>query len=292
VTNGVHTLTWLAPAYHTLFDEFLPRDWRERLDDDKAWHAIEKIPDERLWQVHRALKRDLFDLVRDRAGVQMNPEWLTLGFARRFATYKRAVLMFRDIERLKRILNHADRPVQIVFSGKAHPADNPGKEFIRAIAQFSRQAGLAGRIVFVQDYDIKVARHLVQGVDVWLNNPRRPLEASGTSGEKAAANGAPNFSVLDGWWREAYIPNVNGWAIGEDRMWDDVDAQDANDAESFYATLESEITPTYYARDANNLPREWVRKMKDAIKTIAPHYSTKRMVKEYVARYYVPAATR
>ncbi|MBI5301373.1 MAG: alpha-glucan family phosphorylase [Chloroflexi bacterium] len=292
VTNGVHTLTWLAPAYHTLFDEFLPRDWRERLDDPGLWDAVDHIPDERLWELHRMLKQRLYGLAQERAGATMDPEALTLGFARRFATYKRAVLMFRDAERLKRILNHPERPVQILFSGKAHPADNPGKEFIRAIVQFSRQPGFAGRIAFIEDYDIKVARHLVQGVDVWLNNPRRPLEASGTSGEKASVNGAPNFSVLDGWWREGYIATVNGWAIGEDRAWDNADAQDAADAESFYATLEREVAPYYYSRDAYGIPREWVRKMKNAIKTIAPRYSTKRMLKEYVTNYYVPVATR
>ena len=292
VTNGVHTLTWLAPEYHDLFDDFLPRDWREHLDDPAIWQAMDQMPDEQLWQVHNALKQKMFDLVLARTGAPMNANALTLGFARRFATYKRAVLMFRDAERLKRILNNADRPVQIVFSGKAHPADNPGKEFIRAIVQLSRQPGFAGRIVFVPDYDIKVARHLVQGVDVWLNNPRRPLEASGTSGEKASVNGAPNFSVLDGWWREGYIENVNGWAIGEDRAWDDVDAQDAADAESFYVTLERKVVPLYYSRDANQVPHEWVRWMKNAIKTIAPHYSTKRMIKEYTTRYYVPASVR
>jgi starch phosphorylase len=298
VTNGVHTLTWLAPEYHALFENYFPRGWQDRLDDPAVWDAIEKIPDDALWATHCALKARLFDLVREREGgaggmtPPLQPGALTLGFARRFATYKRAVLMFRDVERLKRILNHPERPVQILFSGKAHPADNPGKEFIRAIVQYSRVPGLQGRIAFIQDYDIKVARHLVQGVDVWINNPRRPLEASGTSGIKASVNGAPNFSVLDGWWREGFIANSNGWAIGEDRAWDNADAQDANDAESFYNMLEYEIAPIYYTRDANALPHLWIRKMKNAIKTIAPRFSTKRMIKEYVGKYYVPAATR
>ena len=308
ITNGVHSLTWLAPEYHALFDEYFPRDWRARIDDPAMWDAIEKIPDEKLWATHQTLKRRLMDMVKTRAvpvetlrasprsgaerdAASLQPDALTLGFARRFATYKRAVLVFHDIERLKRILNQPNRPVQILFSGKAHPADDPGKEFIRQIVQFSRQPGFERRIAFLEDYDILVARSLVQGADVWLNNPRRPLEASGTSGQKASLNGAPNFSVLDGWWREGYIANVNGWAIGEDRAWDDPNAQDAADAESFYRTLEGEIVPIYYARDADGVPRVWVRKMKDAIKTIAPRFSTMRMVKEYTTKYYIPAAT-
>ena len=323
ITNGVHSLTWLAPEYHALFNEYFPHDWRARIDDPALWQAIEKIPDEQLWATHQMLKRRLMEVVQTRAvGARHSPERtlgeatagidqsrsptgeeranaaprreniLTLCFARRFATYKRAVLVFRDVERLKRILNNPDRPVQILFSGKAHPADDPGKEFIRQIVQFSRLPGLEGRIAFLEDYDIIVARSLVQGADVWLNNPRRPLEASGTSGQKASLNGAPNFSVLDGWWREGYVASVNGWAIGEDRAWDDANAQDAADAESFYETLESVIVPLYYTRDADGVPRAWVRKMKDAIKTVAPRFSTMRMVKEYVTKYYIPAATK
>ncbi|MDE3090589.1 MAG: alpha-glucan family phosphorylase [Chloroflexota bacterium] len=307
ITNGVHSLTWLAPEYQMLFDEYFPRDWRARLDDPALWETIEKIPDGKLWATHQVLKQRLSDVVRTRAvetlhasprseaerdATSLQVDALTLGFARRFATYKRAVLVFRDQERLKRILNAADRPVQILFSGKAHPADDPGKEFIRQIVQFARASGFEGRIAFVADYDINVARALVQGVDVWLNNPRRPLEASGTSGQKASLNGAPNFSVLDGWWREGFIANVNGWAIGADKSWDDSDAQDANDAESFYATLEQEIVPLYYTRDADGVPHAWVRKMKAAMKTIAPRFSTRRMVKEYTTKYYVPAATK
>jgi starch phosphorylase len=292
ITNGVHSRTWLAPEYHDLFDEYFPRGWRDHLDDPALWESIEKIPDEKLWAIHCALKKRLTDLVRANAQVEMNPDALTLGFARRFATYKRATLVFRDLERLKRILNAPERPAQILFSGKAHPDDNPGKEFIRQIVQFARQPGFAGRIAFVEDYDINLARALTQGADVWLNNPRRPLEASGTSGQKAALNGLPSLSILDGWWREGFIRGTNGWAIGEDCAWDDQNAQDAADAESFYATLENEIVPLYYARDANGVPRGWVRQMKNAIKTLAPRFSTMRMLKEYVTRYYVPAATR
>ncbi len=293
ITNGVHSLTWLAPEYHTLFDEYFPRDWRDRIDDPEMWNAIETVPDQVLWDAHHKLKTRLFDFVRGKSPATiMSADTLTLGFARRFATYKRAVLAFRDLERLKHILNAPNRPVQILFSGKAHPADDPGKEFIRQIVQFSRQPGFISHIAFVEDYDINLARTLVQGVDVWLNNPRRPLEASGTSGEKASLNGAPNFSVLDGWWREGFIKNVNGWAIGEDRAWEDTNAQDAADAESFYTTLENEIVPTFYQLDPDGIPHAWVRKMKDTIKTIAPRFSTMRMLKEYTTNYYVPAATK
>lgn len=298
ITNGVHALSWLAPAYHKLFDEYFPRDWRERLDDPALWQSIDKIPDDVLWQTHVALKQRLFDFIDQRTAThlggasQMNPAALTLGFARRFATYKRAVLMFHDLERLKRILNSSERPVQILFSGKAHPADDPGKQFIQQVVQFSKQPGLSNHIAFIEDYDINVARYLVQGADVWLNNPRRPLEASGTSGEKAALNGLPNLSVLDGWWREGFIAGVNGWSIGEDKMWENADAQDANDAESFYATLESQVAQQFYTRAADNIPHGWVRLMKNAMKTIAPKFSTRRMIKEYTTKYYVPAATK
>ena len=295
ITNGVHLSTWLAPEYQTLFDEYLPRDWRERMDDPSIWNAVENIPDEKLWNVHIALKRHLASYVRNLTqirGDEMNPDALTLGFARRFATYKRAVLMFRNLERLKSILNSTDCPVQIIFSGKAHPADNPGKEFIREVVQFAETPGLKGHILFVEDYDISIARHLVQGVDVWTNTPRRPLEASGTSGQKAALNGIPNFSVLDGWWREGFIQGLNGWAIGADQAWDDTNAQDAADAESFYLTLEHDIIPMFYNRDADGIPHAWVRLMKNTIRTLAPKYITRRMVKEYVTKYYLPAATR
>ena len=297
VTNGVHSLTWLATEYHELFDEFFPHDWRQRIDDASLWEAIEKIPDERLWATHLKLKTALMQLTHTRGvGVAQSMPWqtdaLTLGFARRFATYKRAVLAFRDTERLKRIVNNPKRPVQILFSGKAHPQDDPGKEFIRQVVQFSKTPGFAGRIAFLEDYEIISARALVQSTDVWLNNPRRPLEASGTSGQKAALNGAPNFSVLDGWWREACVNGSNGWAIGEDKAWDDQNAQDAADAESFYTTLEKEIVPLYYTRDADGVPHGWVRRMKNSIKTLAPRFSTMRMLKEYTTKYYIPAATK
>lgn len=295
ITNGVHLSSWLAPEYQVLFDEYLPRDWRARSDDVATWNAVENIPDEKLWAIHLGLKRHLAEysqrLVRTHGG-EINPDALILGFARRFATYKRAVLMFRQLERLKTILNSPDCPVQIVFSGKAHPADNPGKEFIREVVQFSEMPGLQGHILFIEDYDISIARHLVQGVDVWTNTPRRPLEASGTSGQKAALNGVPNFSVLDGWWREGFVNGINGWSIGADKPWDDVNAQDAADAESFYLTLENSVTPLFYKREADGIPHAWVRLMKDTIRTLAPQFITRRMVKEYVNKYYIPAETR
>ncbi|MBI3538388.1 MAG: alpha-glucan family phosphorylase [Chloroflexi bacterium] len=313
ITNGVHTFTWLAPEYQNLYDESLPRDWRARVDDAEVWRAVEKIADEKIWQTHCALKDALMDLVRARHLLERDPNNivpsitqpnspqnrnlanaspLLLGFARRFATYKRATLMFRDLERLKKILNDPARPAQIIFAGKAHPADEPGKELVKQVAQFTRANGLVGKIFFAEDYDIDLARNLVQGVDVWVNTPRRPLEASGTSGMKAALNGALNFSVLDGWWREGFVQDQNGWAIGEDKTGDDHNAQDAADADSFYAILENEIVPLFYTRDERGVPREWVRRMKQAIRTLAPQFSARRMLKEYVTRYYVPTATR
>lgn len=295
VTNGVHLPTWLAPDLVELFDEYLPHDWQEHPDDVVVWNAVDSIPDEKLWGVHLELKRHLADFIRQytrTCGGELNPEALVLGFARRFATYKRAVLMFNDVERLKRIVNTPGRPVQIVFSGKAHPADDPGKQFIHDVVQWSGQPGLQGHILFVEDYDVRIARHLVQGVDVWTNTPRRPLEASGTSGQKASLNGVPNFSVLDGWWREGFVAGVNGWSIGADQAWDDTNAQDAADAESFYSTLENQIMPLFFERGPDGIPHRWVKMMKDTIRTIAPRFITRRMVKEYTQKYYIPEATR
>ncbi len=293
ITNGVHLGTWLAPELQGLYDEYIP-GWRERMDDPDIWKSVDNIPDEKLWHVHLALKHLLAGELQACVvhGGPFDPEKLTLGFARRFATYKRAVLMFRDLERLKSILNSATSPVQILFSGKAHPADNPGKEFIRQVVRFTGMPDLADRIMFVEDYGIAIARRMVQGVDVWTNTPRRPLEASGTSGQKAALNGLPNFSVLDGWWREGYVAGLNGWAIGADQAWDDVNAQDAADADSFYTTLTRDIAPMFYQRGTDGIPHGWVRMMKNTIRTLAPRFVTRRMVKEYVVKYYVPAATR
>lgn len=306
VTNGVHQQTWLHPAMEALFDRHLPADWRDHIDDPALWATIRTLPGNDLWQARMAMKEALLTFMRERLSTQLyhhgrspgavrlaqklgSAETLTIGFARRFATYKRATLMFRDEARLQRLLNDPTRPLQFVFSGKAHPADQAGKDLIKQIYLLSQQPEYEGKILFVEDYDMNVARHLVSGVDVWLNNPRRPLEASGTSGEKAAMNGAPNFSVLDGWWREAYNGR-NGWAIGQERAYDDPNEQDEEDALSFYTTLEDEIVPLYYAqRDLEGVPSDWLDVVRESIATCTPQFSMTRMVKEYTDKLYVPA---
>jgi starch phosphorylase len=307
VTNGVHTETWLHAGLAELLDVHLDPGWRDRMDDPQVWQAVERIPDQALWQQHNNAKQEMLALVRERrvrqllrqgaapaeisaAECLLDPQALTIGFARRFATYKRATLIFRDPERIKRILNDPQRPVQIIFAGKAHPADEPGKAFIQAICELSRQPGFAGRLVFVEDYDANIARHLVAGVDVWLNNPRRPLEASGTSGQKAGLNGVPSFSALDGWWCEGYN-GQNGWTIGAEREFPSESVQDEADALSLYATLENCIIPLYYNRDAAGLPSGWLATMRSSIASIAPGFGTHRMLKEYVGGYYVPSDT-
>jgi len=305
VTNGVHTATWMARRLRNLLTDEFGADWMDHLDEPELWAKLDDLPPERLWAVHLHLKRRLVfhlrERVRDRwrqggfhpvqvvsSGLLINPYALTIGFARRFATYKRASLILSDVDRLLSIVNRPNIPVQIIFAGKAHPADDPGKQLIQKIYRQVKRAETGGRLVFVEDYDMNLARYLVQGVDVWLNTPRRPLEASGTSGMKAGINGALNFSVLDGWWREAYS-GKNGWAIGEDRDPASPEIQDAADAESLYSTLENEIIPLYYRRDISDLPREWLARMKESIKTITPQFSTRRMVKEYVDHLYLKA---
>ena len=270
VTNGVHTDSWLHPALAGLYDRYLGPNWRDAISDRRTWAAVADIPDAELWAQHVGAKGQMLALVRERladqlmrigaapavvnaAAVGLKPRALTIGFARRFATYKRATLLFRDQERLKRILHNTDRPVQIIFSGKAHPADDPGKAFIQAIYQISKQPDFLGKAVFVEDYDANIARYLVSGADLWLNNPRRPLEASGTSGQKAGLNGVPNFSVLDGWWAEGFEGD-NGWAIGAEREYPTEAAQDEADALSLYTTLENDIVPMFYDRDAAGHP--------------------------------------
>ncbi|MGI8911120.1 MAG: alpha-glucan family phosphorylase [Rubrobacteraceae bacterium] len=303
VTNGIHTWSWLSPLMADLFGRHSKgRAWREAVQDESAWSFVEEIPSGELWETHAAVKRETASFInarlktqRERAGGaspprQIDPDALTIGFARRFATYKRATLLLSDPERLRRICKDPERPVQFVFAGKAHPADSPAKEFIRALYRAAEEEDLAGHIVILEDYDMNVTRHLAQGVDAWLNNPRRPLEASGTSGQKAALNGAPNFSVLDGWWPEAYNGR-NGWTIGEAREYASQEEQDAEDAESFYATLEGEIVPLFYDRNAGT-PEGWVAVMKEAISTIAPRFSTQRMVRDYVHKLYVPRTNR
>ncbi len=307
VTNGVHTGTWLARRMGLLFDKHLGPAWRKQIDDHAVWDKVLDIPDSELLEVRRHLKRQLVSFARERArwlwssgntravqvvagGVLLDPYVLTIGFARRFATYKRATLLLRDVKRLVRLINDPARPVQIIFAGKAHPADEPGKRVIQDLYRFVKESTLSGRIVFLEDYDIDVARHLVQGVDVWMNTPRRPLEASGTSGEKASLNGVLNFSVLDGWWREGYN-GENGWAIGGDADYNDLEAQDAVDAEALFDTLEQSIVPLYYDVDSRTgIPTGWMRMVKESIRTLAPMFSTTRMLKEYVTDMYAPAA--
>jgi starch phosphorylase len=306
ITNGVHTANWMGRRLRVLLTKYLGDDWLDHLDEPGTWNKLNDIPAEELWAVRMHQKRKMVfylrDRVRDRwthggfhpvqvvaSGVLLNPYALTIGFARRFATYKRASLILSDVERLFKLINQPNRPVQIIFAGKAHPADDPGKRLIQDIYRTVKKAENGGRLVFLEDYDMNVARYLVQGVDVWLNTPRRPLEASGTSGMKAGLNGGLNFSILDGWWREAYNGR-NGWAIGEDREVETSEAQDKADAESLYSTLENEIIPLYYERDAINwLPREWIEHVKESLRTVTPQFSTRRMVKEYVERLYVPA---
>lgn len=304
ITNGVHTGTWLAPDLRRLYARYLQDDWLEEIDDSATWQGLASAPDSELWEVHNRCKVRMVEFVRDRVESQytrhgegprrlaeaqtlLDPNALTLGFARRFATYKRATLIFRDLERLTRILTDPERPVQIVFAGKAHPQDEPGKALIQRIYELGQKPELMGKIVFVENYDMNIARHLIAGVDVWLNTPRRPHEASGTSGQKAALSGAPNFSILDGWWREGY-DGTNGWAIGEEREYKDTETQDEADALSFYATLEDEIVPLFYSRNGDGIPTGWLEKMRRSIVTCGPRFSMRRMVKEYTERLYMP----
>ena len=305
VTNGVHTTNWMARRLRNLFDKYIGENWLEHVDDPELWSAVDEIPDSDLWAVRTHLKRKLAfymrERVRDRwaaggyhpvqvvsSGVLINPYALTIGFARRFATYKRASLILSDVDRLLRIINRPNMPVQIIFAGKAHPADEPGKQLIQQVYRQVKRAETGGRLVFLEDYDMNLARYLVQGVDVWMNTPRRPMEASGTSGMKAAINGALNFSILDGWWREVYN-GENGWAIGEDKDSDPSPAQDEEDADNLYNVLEKEIIPLYYSRDLKEISHPWLARIKYSLKTIIPQFSTRRMVKEYIERLYVPA---
>jgi starch phosphorylase len=306
ITNGVHVATWMAGSLDRLLEKYLGVDWLERHDDPALWTRVADIPDVELWEVRQHLKRKLMSFIRERArgrrisgamdpeqvltaGTFLDPEALTIGFARRFATYKRATLLFKDMERLKALLHDRYRPLQIVFAGKAHPADDPGKHLIQQIYTLAKDSAFGHRIAFVEDYDMHVAHYLVQGVDVWLNTPRRPYEASGTSGMKAAINGVLNLSVLDGWWAEGYSGS-NGWAIGGPEQLDDLNAQDWADAQSLYALIEEEVAPLYYQRDSDGVPRGWIQIVKESIRTTAPIFSTRRMIKEYTRHLYVPAA--
>ena len=305
VTNGVHTRTWLARRMGVLFDTFLGPDWMDHIDEPGFWNEVVNIPDEELWTVRRHLKNKLVHFANERTrqqwqdgqltpsqavagGVFLEPYSLTIGFARRFATYKRANLVFHDFDRFMSLVTDTHRPVQVIFAGKAHPADEPGKLLIQQVYRAVKDSRSAGRLVFLSDYDINVARYLVQGVDVWMNTPRRPNEASGTSGMKAALNGVLNFSVLDGWWREGYN-GKNGWPIGKEIEYTNPDEQDAADAATIYETLEKQIMPMYYERDINKLPLEWIRMVKECLRTLVPQFSLRRMLKEYTTDYYLPA---
>ena len=302
ITNGVHLPSWLNGNLALLYDQYLEPDWRERFNDPAIWQQIDDIPDEELLEVHRRRKRRLISFVRSRqhssavrrqasslevqrSGEVLDPNAFTIGFARRFATYKRATLLFRDVERLKRILLNKDMPVQIVIAGKAHPKDQPGKTYIREVVLLSRDPELWKHVVFVEDYDMKVGRELVQGVDVWLNNPRRGEEACGTSGMKAAINGVLNLSILDGWFDEAYETS-GGWAIGERESYSD--DQDALHASAIYSLLENEIVPMFYER-REQTPREWMRRVKQSLTHISPAFDCRRMVHEYMTELYEPA---
>jgi starch phosphorylase len=310
ITNGIHPRSWISHDMADLYDRYLGPRWIERPAELSVWQQVMRIPDEELWRTHERRRERLVAFARRRLREQLelrggspselsqaeqvlDPEALTIGFARRFATYKRATLLFRDVERLVRIVGNKERPVQIVFAGKAHPRDNPGKDLIRQIVHQAREPEFRNRIVFIEDYDMIVARYLVQGVDVWLNTPRRPHEASGTSGMKATANGALNMSVLDGWWDEGYTPET-GWAIGhgEEYTDDQADYQDAVEANAIYDLFEKEIVPLFYERGRDGLPRGWIAKMKAAMRDHAGVFNTNRMVREYAERCYMPSAER
>ncbi len=306
ITNGVHVPSWLAPQMCRLYDRHLGVGWQASSGKASTWEAIETVDDGELWETHLSLKSNLLEFIRRRAveqaarrdepratlqhlGRLFTPDALTIGFARRFATYKRANLLLADIQRLAAMVNDPKRPVQFVFAGKAHPLDEPGKLVLQQIAQMMRDTEFADKFVFIEDYDINVGRHLVQGVDVWLNNPRRPLEASGTSGQKVVLNGGLNLSVLDGWWAEAY-DGLNGFAIGTGRTHSDMNVHDSRDGEDLYRVLREELIPLYYQRDRDGLPRGWIKRMKRTIRTLGWRFNADRMVMDYTQKCYVPAA--
>jgi len=306
ITNGVHVPSWLAPQMFRLYDRHLGTGWHLRSSEAKIWEGIENVDDGELWETHLNLKSRLLEFVRRRAVEQaerrgesrevlqrlgriLSPDALTIGFARRFATYKRASLILADIEKLASLVNDPKRPVQFVFAGKAHPLDEPGKRMMQQIADLMRDRQFGDKFVFVEDYDINVGRHFVQGADVWLNNPRRPLEASGTSGQKVVLNGGLNLSVLDGWWAEAY-DSMNGFAIGTGRTHSNMSLHDARDGEDLLRTLHDEVIPLYYQRDRDGLPRGWIKRMKRTIRTLGWRFNADRMVMDYTTKCYVPAA--
>ena len=308
ITNGIHIKSWLSDEMNSLYERYLGQGWTDETTDTSIWKNIEHIPDEEFWRIHQRCKTGLIAFARNQLRTQMqrrgtyhtelnwaeeilDSEALTIGFARRFASYKRGNLLLKDPKRLIKLLTAPNRPVQIIFAGKAHPKDTEGKEIVRQIIHFASQYDVRRRIVFLEDYDINVARVLVRGVDIWLNNPRRPMEASGTSGMKAAINGALNMSTMDGWWCEGYRPD-GGWAIGSGETYEDAGYQDIVESQMIYNMLENEIVPLFYTRSTDNLPRAWIRRIKNSIKWIVPRFNTHRMVSEYTRRFYNPAAAR
>jgi len=308
VTNGVHLLSWVSHDMAELFDRYLGPGWQDDPADEEVWRRVDEIPDSELWRTHERRRERLIAFARkrlrsqleargapptelERAWDALDPRALTIGFGRRFATYKRATLLLRNPERLDVILNNPERPVQIIYAGKAHPADHPAKELIRGIVQLTRDERFRRRIVFIEDYDMIVARYMVQGVDLWLNNPLRFYEASGTSGMKAAANGVLNISTLDGWWDEAYLPEI-GWAIGRGEVYKDSAYQDEVESNALYDLLENEVIPLFYERGPDGLPRKWIARIKAAMKAICPYFNTARMVREYTQRFYLPGTAR
>jgi len=299
VTNGVHVPTWIEPKIKLLLDKYLGADWLDKHDDPAIWQLLDNVPDTELWQTHHWLKVKLIDAIRERTrqrwaigdasasimltgGAFLEPSVLTLGFARRFATYKRALLIFQDLERLKKHFKDRWRPIQIIFAGKAHPADDPGKRLLQDLINLARDPQLGGRIAFVEDYGEQLAQYLVHGVDIWLNNPLPPFEACGTSGMKAGLNGVPHLSILDGWWVEGFN-GKNGWAVEHDAS--SVNP-DGSDAEKIYRILEDEIIPLYYKTSESGVPQDWVKAMKAAMKSNAARFSARRMVKEYIEKFY------
>ena len=304
VTNGIHTCSWLAPRLKELYNKYLMPYWQDNMHQENVWEKIKNIPDEKLWDVHRDRKIKLINLVKENVSQRLrregysyddiyeivsklNPDYLTIGFARRFATYKRATLIFKDLERITQIFNNEEKPIQLIFAGKAHPADKEGQDLIKYIHQISMMPQFKGKIFLLENYNIAMSRYLVSGVDVWLNNPRRPMEASGTSGQKASVNGVINFSVLDGWWAEGYNQN-NGWTIGTNQEYNSYEEQDIADSQSMYHTLEEKIIPTYYDRDKNGISKRWMQLMKNSIISTGGKYSTSRMLVDYTSKYYIP----
>ncbi len=304
VTNGIHTCSWLAPSLKELYNKYLIPYWQDNIHNDEVWKNIENIPNKELWGIHRQRKIKLLDIVKEnttnrlrRSGYnyeeinditsKLNPDVLTIGFSRRFATYKRATLIFKDLERITQILNNQDKPVQLIFAGKAHPADKEGKDLIKRIHEISMMPQFKGKIFILENYNIAMSRYLVSGVDVWLNNPRRPMEASGTSGQKASVNGVINFSVLDGWWAEGYNQE-NGWTIGTNAEFDSYEEQDIADSQSMYRTLETKIIPMYYNRNEDKISESWMKIMKNSIISTGGKYSTARMLVDYTNNLYMP----